>query len=200
MKIITISGLDGSGKTTQANLLEKHWQKKDWRVFHFHAAQFSVANRLLVKKSKRGSGQSPAVTRASWFKICLRKVALLIDLVHFRARLPFWRRRFDFLLADRYFFDQLLNIAFLEDKNSLEEFSPSEETLARLIPRPSYCFFIELEPQEILKRDREVEQGLGYLKKKNTLYQSLAQRPFFIKIDGNQSKQTIFEKILGEIK
>ncbi len=200
MKIITISGLDGSGKTTQADLLEKHWQQTGRRVLCFHSAQFSIANRLLIKKEKRGSGQSPAVSRASWPKIFLRKIALLIDILHFRIRLSLWRRRFDFLLADRYFFDQLLNIAFLENKRNLEEFSPLEEILTRLIPRPSYCFFIELNPQEILKRSRGVEQGLEYLKKKAPLYQSLTQHPFFIKIDGSQDKQAIFEKILDKIK
>lgn len=49
MKLITISGLDGSGKTTQLDLLEKDL-KKEFRVERIHMINFSIANRLLSNK------------------------------------------------------------------------------------------------------------------------------------------------------
>ena len=48
MKIISISGLDGSGKSTQIEKLKKHFLRKNQKVFYLHAIEFSLARNNFV--------------------------------------------------------------------------------------------------------------------------------------------------------
>ncbi len=51
MKLITISGLDGCGKTTQLDLIEKELQKNH-KVKRFHMMVFQLPTNLLNKKKR----------------------------------------------------------------------------------------------------------------------------------------------------
>ncbi|MFZ5981968.1 MAG: hypothetical protein ACOYS2_00100 [Patescibacteria group bacterium] len=46
MKIITISGVDGSGKSTQIKMLTEHLRGQGLKVFYFHAVEFSLARKI----------------------------------------------------------------------------------------------------------------------------------------------------------
>ena len=46
MEYITFSGVDGSGKSTQLELLREYLIGKGFKVAYFHAVEFSFANRI----------------------------------------------------------------------------------------------------------------------------------------------------------
>jgi dTMP kinase len=189
MKLVSISGLDGSGKSTQIELLKNKLENEGKKVSYFHAVQFSIANR---KNGKAGEAKS--VTKASWFKIQLRKLALMIDLVRFKKLLSkLESEKYDYLLSDRYFYDNLINIAYLEAKSEKMKAKSS-------IPHPDFAFYLQTEPAEIAKRERVPEQGMDYLNKKKILLDEAATIWNLQVIDGNRGKEEIFNNIKSQIQ
>ena len=49
LKLITISGLDGSGKSTQIEFLKDYLKSQDKTFFYFHAVDFSIGNKILTR-------------------------------------------------------------------------------------------------------------------------------------------------------
>lgn len=193
MQIISISGLDGSGKSTQIEMLRQHLESQGKKVFYFHAVQFSVANSYNLKAKSQKLKAGNAVTSASWLQIQLRKLALFIDIIRFKKLTKkLENKHIDYVLSDRYFYDNLINIAYLEAK--------SQKLKAKsCIPKPDFAFYLDADPQAIMQRDRAPEQGMKYLQKKKELLDAFFQEQNLTVIDGNKSKEEIFTEIKTRI-
>jgi thymidylate kinase len=199
MKLITISGLDGSGKTTQVNLLEKSLKKKGAKVFRFHAISFSIANKFLKPKENKQPGKSESKTTAGSFSVFLRKIALLIDIFRFRHfyLMKNYGKKYDFILADRYFYDQIVNIKFLEKNRAFKKTPLWQKIAEKYIIKPKQSFYLKISPEEILERDREIDQDKEYLIEKEKIYENFAGR-WNLKIlkASNKDKLSIHKKII----
>ena len=195
MELIVISGVDGSGKSTQLNLLKNHLAANGSKVYAFHAIQFSVANRIanIIQPSRKRDPDKPrAVTKASWFAVQVRKIALLIDIFFFRMLVKMLtREKYDYIISDRYFYDTVINIIFL----SKIHFSLLTPIIERMIPVPDLRIFLAVEPEVIMQRAAIPEQGHDYVARKTELYNQKFEQWEYLKLDGNQTPEAIFAQI-----
>lgn len=199
MKIVTFSGIDGSGKSSQLALLKKHLEKAGASVAYFHAVQWSLpqAAKRLFRRQEAKPGEAKAVTKSSGLGVILRQAVLLFDLIRFRRHIRRLQETgIEYLLSDRYFYDSLVNIAYL-DGTSLD--TRYARFATRSIPKPFRAFFLSLSPESVLRRERVPEQGLAYLKDKTELFKEAANLWSFITIDADQDQETIHHRIIDQL-
>ncbi|MBP7811467.1 MAG: hypothetical protein KA054_01330 [Candidatus Moranbacteria bacterium] len=204
MRYITFSGVDGSGKSTQLELLREHLIGEGHKVAYFHAIEFSFANRLArrFKGAKNFQpGQEKAITRASVLTLLLRQKLLFLDLFRFRrflARLE--REEYGYLLSDRSFFDSLIHLEYLAlPHGSALRFlwwRTRANLLESYLPKPDTAFYFDLDPQVIMSRERTPEQGIEYLHKKQSLFQTKISSWNMHVVTADRPKERIFDSLL----
>jgi thymidylate kinase len=182
MLVLSFSGIDGAGKSTQIENLRRHLAAADLRVTRFRfwedVAAFRrfrefMSHALLKGDPGVGAPGKPVNRRdknvQSWQLTMVRLVLAFLDALCLgwmvtRARV----QRADVVVFDRYIYDELVNL-------------PLENTAARayvsvllsLCPRPTVAYLLDADPE--LARLRKPEYPVEFLHKSRARYWTLTR-------------------------
>jgi len=190
--LITLSGLDGAGKSTLIELLKKSLEKRNKRVAVLHMdhqmglyACLQSIRRLIFSSPNSADGKptkdsqcldrperrkdsrlKAAMARARYTLLWnkpLRRVVYLLDLAIFIFyRLYIETLKKQILIMDRYFYDRLVDVASARTGWSIIR------VLALLTPTPTLPVYLDVSPEEAYARKREF--SVDYLRCRQASY------------------------------
>jgi thymidylate kinase len=189
--LITLSGLDGAGKSTLIELLKKSLEKRNKSVAVLHMDHqiglyaFLQLIRGLIFSSPTGADGPPtkenrpehrkdsrlklALSRGKYILLWnkpLRRVVYLADLVIFICyRFYIETVKQQILIMDRYFYDRLVDVA------GAQRGWPFIRFLALLTPTPNLPVYLDISPEEAYARKREF--SVAYLRCRQASYRKV---------------------------
>ena len=203
---IIFSGLDGSGKSTQAKLMESFFLKHKiscsylWmRSPNLLTIPLIVIFKLLKisysKKTK--SGKMIGVTNLEKHKTFQKiwKKILFFDLKFVsRYKITSLIHACKVPILDRFIIDTLVDLVIdTNDESIIDELG---KQFFSLLPQNSKLFFLDITPQ--LSYERNLEESITVLELRKKLYFEIAKHIDLILIDGNKSIKEIHDEIIRE--
>lgn len=203
---IVFSGLDGSGKSTQAKLLENFflehkisckymWMRSPNTLSIPLIILFKLFRISYSKKTK--SGKMIGVTNLQNHKFLQKiwKKTLFSDLKFVgRYKINLIIHACKILILDRFIIDTLVDLAIdTNDETIIDELG---KQFLSLIPQNSKIFFLDIDPQISYKRN--LEESINILERRKKLYYEISKYIDIIMIDGNKSIEQIHEQIINE--
>ena len=179
-KIISFSGLDGSGKTTHALESIKFLKSKGIRVDYVELQKKSIMNIV-------GSKVYKVVKKRNKFYF-FRKVTMVLDILTFYLKTLFKKN----IVCDRYFYDILVHATYVGAVG--RNFS---KFYLKMIPKPTMAFLLRTTGKEAFSRKPEYD--INFFSAKEKLYDNLKKHFTVIDSNGIGKTQKEINKKLSRI-
>jgi thymidylate kinase len=182
VKVVSFSGIDGAGKSTQIEALCRHLQESG-----FHFALYTFWDDVVVLGKSRehmslkafkgdkgvGSPANPITRRdknvTSWYLTAMRLFLYLLDAFHLGIVVS--RRAdsgVDFVIFDRYIYDELANLPLQNAAVRLYI-----RLLLRFVPRPDLAILVDADPEAATLR--KPEYPLEFVRRNRDAYIRLSR-------------------------
>lgn len=194
-KIVSFSGIDGAGKSTQVKLLLEYLKGKGKKV-HVTQGMFGYFLLKPLIRNLRAVTGSPAGGPVKRNKSVLPKLWFIPAFIDIWLGYIFKYRsllaKYDFLIADRFYTDiwaNLLYYGYLPDW--------AFKVFVKLLPKSSKAFLLSVNPKVVLQRESEFPPD--YYRKQAKIYKHLKDYVDFYIIDANREPKTVFKEIRAEL-
>jgi thymidylate kinase len=213
--LFCFTGIDGSGKTTQAKLLVDYLADSGLKsVYVWSRGEVLAIRRFLLFMGRRAVGTSEReITndQRSYQNYQSRKSKLmkywpvrflwsvLTQIEHLvqinRDIRPKIRQGY-IVVCDRYLWDSTIDMAILNNKDQDSLLNNVNRFMWWLVPKPTITFFIDISPEEAVKRKNDIPSS-EYVKRRAEFYRHLSTHVPFQLIDGCQDVTVIQKRING---
>lgn len=207
LNFICFTGIDGSGKTTQAKLLVNELRDKgydyEYRYSRFRpiiAKGFvAIARFLFLRKTSAGNYKESTVRKKSLSR--LRPLVILYEFIMMfdcflqmvpKIRMPLLMRRN--IVCDRYFYDTLLTDIAIDMDYSDKQLENKLRKYRWFFPAPKLLFIIDLPADMAFQRKNDVSCP-DYLVDRRPLYLNLAKYFKVAIIDGSKDLSEVQAEI-----
>ncbi len=216
--LICLVGIDGSGKTTQAEMLLEWLRSEGFDAeYVWSRGEMLGARRLLLSLGRRALGTSTAdiarsrATRRTYQtkKARLKRQPVIRALWSGLTRIEHLlqiRRDISRSLAgghvvvcDRYLWDSLVDLAIMHSKGPEWLWCRRNRLARALVPVPDRTVLIDLSAEEAARRKDDIE-SVEELERHAELYRLLADREGFAVVDGRADIASIQEMIRDAVR
>ena len=213
--LICFTGLDGSGKTTQAKKFLNALKGKNIDVIYswsrrepFLIKPIIILTKKILKEPPKSEGKNylnvKKKRKGTLFKHSfIQKIWIYIAILDYFAKLfsqiyiPLLKGKI--VICDRYIPDMIADFAANFDYNNYQITKLFKNPLLRMFPKPDKCFYIKVPANLGYKRKLD-GTSLEYLLDREKIYDFLAKEMNMVVIDGTQDIDNVFEKIKTEIR
>jgi thymidylate kinase len=177
--LITFSGIDGAGKSTQIEKLCQYLAAEGipvelmtfWDdVAVFRSARSGFSRHVLQSDGNVGTPDRPAARRdknlQSWPLFAGRSVLHVLDVLNLWRVLRNKRARGGVIICDRYIYDQLAALPM--ERRWARAFA---RLLLRIAPKPDLSYLLDAVPE--VARERKPEYPLEFMRKYRSSYLEL---------------------------
>ncbi|MGD2072945.1 MAG: hypothetical protein PVG65_05610 [Candidatus Thorarchaeota archaeon] len=166
--IISISGVDGSGKTTLSLYLMNIFAKNGRRVEYIHMTKWTMVNKLgRILKNTFGIERQELTSKkkkgVSIIKSIIKFMYIVDILLFYFYSIYMCKVRGIVLVCDRYFYDLGIQAIYIGMFN--ESF---ESIYWHLVPKPDISFLLDINP--LVAKVREGDHDISYYENKRKLY------------------------------
>ena len=188
--VVSFSGIDGAGKTTQIDALTVWLRDSGLRVRLLRfwddiavagTMRETLSHKLFKSEKGVGSPGKPVQRRdknvRAWYMTAARLLLYFVDAAHLTFVMATASRKdADVVIFDRYLHDQVVNLGLQNPATRAYT-----ALLLKMVPRPDIAFLLDADPAEA--RARKPEYPLEFLQNIRVAYLALAQSTGMTKID-----------------
>ncbi len=205
-------GIDGSGKTTQAEALARAMKEDGfksryvWNRFEPNLTRplVAIARQLFLRhKDIYKDYEDYFATKQKLFGNRLLSVTyqslLWLDYfyqISLRIRLPLMRG--EAVICDRYLYDTVADLA-VESNYSAEQVKKAMHRYLNLFPRPDLIFFIDL-PEEIAYQRKSDVPSIDYLSRRRQAYLYMSKEQEMTLLDGTRNPGELEDTVQSRVK
>lgn len=201
--IISFSGIDGSGKTTYANVAMDYFKNKKLRFKYMHMIRDSFYHSILHDVIGRFSKPSQKYLEKGlrnpknkiYFAVLkfIKKMLLVANLLYFNLRYRKYKGSTIYnIICDRYFYDEIVQMQYLRLAGKV--FMPFYKNL---IIKPDIAFLIKAKPEVAYARKSEFDRN--YFLEKCKLYKQVHKSIYMIDLP-DDSQENNADLIFVELK
>ena len=198
-KIISIEGIDGSGKTTLVDNCVEELRRRGYRAEHFYtASEFNRYWNVIKKMSKFEKRViSDDVNQV------LHNVAFL---TYVDSILIEMQNRNDFVVTEWYLYGKMvLSDLYTGTEDSMSKRMLEEYLKNGKIKEPDYSFYLDITPEESLRRieqrnaERESKESYDMLCRAQKIWKGYIERFGITKLNATKIPQDLTNEVVGKI-